>query len=365
MSSEMDMTPLDVSVPVENAPVLASEEKVKESDNAAIASADPEEAPALASEDQHDDAPVLASKEQYDDSDNESTASADSYGPVLADEDHWDDAEDAEDADNEEADNESIASAESEETQIEPFEDYELKIEQLLLRIGFPNFEVEKLQHDLHFSNCVYALTSPTNPEDKYILRIPNNADLREDDGVCEAIIDDAALLGYLADRLPVPRVVAYSATKDNALGDPYTLQTCLPGMCLDNIWEELEQEGKLVVIDEYVRLIAKLEAITFSKAGNFTASALEPTSTNDFSPAYAPEVTYFGKGEEEYVGHPTAEVDRAGSDLEALLVSYLDGRIDFERKHDEKYNDVSLRTPYWEKMKKILDILDTEGKFD
>lgn len=266
----------------------------------------------------------------------------------------------------EESDNQSVASADSEEGEevIEPFEDYKPKIEQLLLSIGFSDFDIEVLQHDLQYSNCVYALTSLTKPEEKYILRVPVGPELREDDGVCEAIINDAALLGYLADRLPVPRVVAYSATEDNVLGEPYTLQTCLPGMRLDNVFENLDHEGKLAIIDQYVGLIAKLEAITFPTAGTFTASSLEPTSTKTFSPLAAPEITFFNKGDDEFIEEPTTEANRAGPGLKALIVSHIDGWIEKERKDAERCQDESLRIPYYEKMKEILDTLDIEGAF-
>ncbi|KAI4090970.1 MAG: hypothetical protein LQ339_008217 [Xanthoria mediterranea] len=301
-----------------------------------------------------EDTPVVIAPEEteVEDSDIESVADQ-----VLASEDQWDDSDKA-----------SVATAESEEEEeeevIEPFEDYKPKIEQLLLSIGFCDFDIEALQHDLHFSNCVYALTSLTKPEEKYILRVPVCPDLREDDGVCEAIINDAALLGHLADQLPVPRVVAYSATKDNVLGEPYTLQTCLPGERLNNIFEKLDHEGKLTVIDQYVELIAKLEAITLPSAGTFAASALEPNSTNEYCPLAAPEIEFFCKGDEEFILDPTTEANRAGPDMKALLASHIDGWIEKERKHCEECHEESIEIPLYEKMKGILEALDTDGTF-
>ncbi|KAL8878301.1 MAG: hypothetical protein Q9198_003855 [Flavoplaca austrocitrina] len=307
----------------------------------------------------HPDVSVRANtvgpEDQYDESDNKSIACADSEeAPVVASEDQHDDS-----------DNESVASDDSDGTQIEPFEDYKPKIENLLESIGYPVSDIEVLQHGLHWRNCVYAMTSVNHPETKYILRVPVEPELREDDHVCEAVISDAALLGYLSDKLPVPKVLAYSATEDNVLGEPYMLQTRLSGTSLDKVFEELDLEGKLAVIDQYVKLIAKIETINLPTAGTFAASPLEPNSTNKFSPLADPVIEFFDRGEEDFVNKPTTKDDRAGTNLKALLVSHLDGWIEKERKHSEKFHVESLRTPYYEKMKKILDILEAEGSFD
>ncbi|KAL8992784.1 MAG: hypothetical protein Q9169_006843 [Polycauliona sp. 2 TL-2023] len=386
-----------MSVAEEKSPVLISEEhQYEDSTNQSMVPADPEEAPVHGVEDQYEDmdtdlaaaadseeAPVLASTKEHEDEDNESVVSADSQGNILpASEDQYDDLDNepvaaadagevvlapADGDEHEDSDNESIASADSGEDIeiIEPFEDCKLRIEKLLVTLGYPGFEIEPLQHGLDFRNCVYRLTSPTDPDDKYILRVPNDPDLREDDKVCEEIINDAALLGFLADKLPVPRVVAYSASEDNDLTEPYTLQTCLPGMRLDSIWMEMEPEGKLAIIDQYVDLIAKLESITFPTAGTFTASPLEPVETKKFLPLTDPEITFFNKGEEEFMERPTTQPNRAGSDLKALMVSHIDGWVEKERKDSEGKPEGAFRMPYYIKMKKILDILEAEGSFD
>ena len=314
-SNKMDEIHPDVSVPANNA---HPEDLYDESDNKSIASADPELAPVAAPEDQHDD-----------------------------------------------SDNESIASDDSDGTQIEPFEEYKPKIEGLLNTIGYPVSDIEVLQHGLHWRNCVYAMTSINHPETKYVLRVPVEPELREDDHVCEAVINDAALLGYLSDKLPVPKVLAYSATEDNVLREPYMLQTRLSGTRLDIVFEELDQEGKLAIIDQYVKLIAKIETINLPTAGTFAASPLEPNSTNKFSPLADPVIELFNRGEEDFVNKTATKNDRAGTNLKALLVSHLDGWIEKERKHSEKFHEESLRTPYYEKMKKILDTLDAQGSFD
>lgn len=58
-------------------------------------------------------------------------------------------------------------------------------------------------------------------------------------------------------------------------------------------------------------------------------------------------------------------KVARTGVQVNDLLVSHLDGWLEFERKHSEKYNESSLRIPYYTKMKTILEKLGAEGHFD
>lgn len=316
MSTEMDITPPNMSVNEEEAPVLASENQFEDSDNETEA------------------VQVLASEDQWDDSDKAWVATAD------------------------------CEDEEEEEEAIEPFEDYKPKIEQLLASIGFPDCDIEAIQHDMQFQNCVYALTSQANSDDQYILRVPMEPELREDDGVCEAVLNDAALLGHLAERLPVPRVVAYSATGNNVLEEPYMLQTRLPGVALDGVFERLTHQEKLAIIDQYVDLIAKLEAITFEAAGTFTVSAFEPVSSNKVSPL-DPHITFFNQGDEEFVEKPETAIDRAGPNVKALFDSHIDGWLETERKYEEEVNDDSGRVPYYNKMKEILNTLQSDNTFD
>ncbi|KAL8904047.1 MAG: hypothetical protein Q9171_007188 [Xanthocarpia ochracea] len=264
------------------------------------------------------------------------------------------------------SDNESITSANSEDSVMEPFADYKPKIEQLVRDIGLPGFVIQELQHGDNFQNCVYALTSPTIPDEQYILRVPVSPDIQEEDGICQAVLNDVSLLAYLGNKLPVPRVKAYSATERNALSTPFTLQSRISGISLDEVYGDLDHDGKLAITDQFVDLLAQIESVEFPFAGNFAASCLMPDSTNDFDAAAAPHVTVFDEGDEDYVLDPQTFLDRAGADLKALLESQINGWIVKERKHTEKYQDgESLTLPYFEKMLTILDILESEGAFE
>jgi len=81
------------------------------------------------------------------------------------------------------SDNESVASDESGGSVMESFEDYRVKIQQLLKDIGLTDFSIDAIQHGYGYMNCVYALTSLQDPTEQYILRVAIDGFIRESDG--------------------------------------------------------------------------------------------------------------------------------------------------------------------------------------
>ena len=260
------------------------------------------------------------------------------------------------------SDNESIASVTSDFSEMEPFSEYLPKIEQLLCDIGLAGYFVEPLQHGYSFQNCVYALKSSEDDKEQYMLRVPVCPDFRETDQKCVAIQDDVAILGFLVDKLPVPRVKAYSATRENPLSAPFTIQTRLPGQSLDQIYGDLAHEDKLEIIDWFVELLAKLESVTFATAGTLTASSPLPAAMQDPFPTAAPLVTIFNEGDAEFVNQPKALEDRTGPDLKSFLVSHLDGWIQKELKDEGEEESFTL--PSLRQLLEMIDELDHEKAF-
>lgn len=243
----------------------------------------------------------------------------------------------------------------SDDSEMEPFENYRRRIEQALAFIGMEGFDIEPLHHGYTFQNCVYALTSKDNTR-KYILRVPVCPDLGETDEKCEAIENDAFLLDYLQGKLPVPRVKAICATTDNALNKPFMVQTRLSGQPLDDIYGSLKQEEKLAIVDQIVNLMTELESIQFSKAGTFTISSLE--TTDSFAP-----IKVFSEGNSDFVKLRTTTLDRQGPDLKSFLTSHVQGWIAQELR-DEGSEEQSLTIGSWKKVLSMLDTLDNEGAF-
>ena len=263
------------------------------------------------------------------------------------------------------SDNVSIASNRSDDSEIEPFEEYLPKIEQLLGDIRLGDFSVEVLQRGLSCRNCVYSLESLKNDEEQYILRVPVYPDLREDDGACIAIENDAAVLGYLADNFAVARVKAYSIYSENALDAPYTIQTKLSGQSLDHIYKDLTYEEKLRIIDQHVELLAKLESTTFSTAGTFTAPPTQNPG-NDLSQTPTPIIEVFCEDDnEDDMADPLDKCDleeHAGPDVKSFLSSHLRRLIDKEVRAGSHW--VEDIVPSYRQLLIILDELETEGAF-
>ncbi|KAI4128685.1 MAG: hypothetical protein LQ338_002632 [Usnochroma carphineum] len=267
-----------------------------------------------------------------------------------------------EEADN--SDNDSVASDASDLSEMEPIESYKCKIEQLLSDVGLVGFSIEAIQHGYEYQNCVYALTSDENPNEQYILRVPLFPELRECDDKCEAIINDAVLLEYLQDKLPVPRVKAYSITKDNALNAPFTLQTRVPGISLSTIYDELNFTDKLVIVDQVVELLAKLESIQFPKAGTFAGCSSLPDQMSDLFTAAAPSINIFNEGDEEFTKDAWTIRDRAGDNVKSLLTSHLNGWIENDLNADEEDEYDSVTIPSLAILVRMVEELKDEGAF-
>ena len=260
------------------------------------------------------------------------------------------------------SDNESIASMASDMSEMEPFTEYLPKIERLLCDIGISGFSVEALQHGYSFQNCVYALNSSGNDNEQYILRVPVSPDFQETDGRCITTENEVALLGFLGDKLPVPRVKAYSSTKDNALNAPFTVQTRMPGQSLDQIYTDLDHQDKLGIVDQFVEVLAKLESVTFAKAGTLTTSYPLPAAMSDPPHTADPSVTVFDDGDAEFVKGPQVLLDRAGPDVKSFLVSHLNGWIQKELKDEGEEESLTLAD--LRQLLAIVEEMDNEKAF-
>ncbi|KAL8678439.1 MAG: hypothetical protein Q9186_005211 [Xanthomendoza sp. 1 TL-2023] len=247
-------------------------------------------------------------------------------------------------------DNASVSSADSD---MMPFQDYKSEIEQLLHDSEFAGFTISPIQHGYSYQNCVYGLTSPNDTEEQYILRVPVLPEL-DDNGRCEDIENDAALLEFLDGKLPVPRVKTFCSTNDNVLEKPYTIQTRLLGISLNEIYNDLSYEEKVGIVDQFVELLAKVESVTFATAGTFAASPDIPSSNN------RPLITFFNEGDEKFMKHPMVARDRRGSDLKTFLLSHINGWIRKEYRKEKSYTLEPLKF-----MLTMIDDLTLEGAFD
>ncbi|KAI4651548.1 uncharacterized protein J4E79_009028 [Alternaria viburni] len=90
---------------------------------------------------------------------------------------------------------------------------------------------------------CLTGRPTRQNKRKRLVLRIPHNPD--------QCMHHQAAMLAYLGLKLeyPVPKIVTFDATADNALGRSYMLQKRLPGQRLDVLWPTLNQAQRLSAV--------------------------------------------------------------------------------------------------------------------
>ncbi|KAL8910592.1 MAG: hypothetical protein Q9171_004131 [Xanthocarpia ochracea] len=257
----------------------------------------------------------------------------------------------------------SVASDDSEGSVMEPFQDYRIKIEELLDSLNMKGFSVEVIQHGFDFMNCVYSLTSSDDTE-QYILRVATGGFIRESDGKHETVENEVLILGYLKDKLPVPGIKAYSLTIDNALEAAYTIQTRIPGESLNKLWATMDSAEKYAIVDELVGLVAQLESVTFTTAGTFAVSSPLPKRADDFLKTEDLSVQIFDEYATELTKDPKMLQDRAGPDLQLLLTSHMEKWIqdEIERGHHELSCAIG---PRFRDLLAMLKELNDEGAFD
>ena len=243
----------------------------------------------------------------------------------------------------------------SQSSEVEPFSSYKLKIEKLLTSIGFEGYSIEQIQHGKSYMNCVYGLTPTSRPkssnddvnESRYILRVPTRRCFILDGEVCQAIVNDVALLEYLSKSLlPVPRVKASSAMTNNVLKAPYIIQTRMAGTSLKDVYADLPYDQKRDIMHQFVDVLSLLESIHFETAGTFEAPRLQESS--DFVTAQKtlpPNVVSFIEGGEYF-------------DLQALLSSHINNRNHKDLRDDQ------FTVEIFKLMSEMLDTLDQEGAF-
>ncbi|KAI4909968.1 hypothetical protein J4E85_011465 [Alternaria conjuncta] len=90
---------------------------------------------------------------------------------------------------------------------------------------------------------CLTGRPTRQNKRKRLVLRIPHNPD--------QNMHHQAVMLAYLGLKLehPVPKIVTFDPTADNALGRPYMLQKRLPGQSLDVLWPMLNQAQRLSAV--------------------------------------------------------------------------------------------------------------------
>jgi hypothetical protein len=117
------------------------------------------------------------------------------------------------------------------------------------------------------------SLESKAAPSHEYILRTPRDPDNRN-------LAQEAAILRFakgLSASFAVPSDVRIDTTPDNPLGRPYAIQERIPGITLNDLWKDLNQQQKISLASQVGTFFQELSQHTYTAAGT-----IDPTSVTE-----------------------------------------------------------------------------------
>jgi hypothetical protein len=237
----------------------------------------------------------------------------------------------------------------------EPFDTYKLKVVQLCQDIGWGEpSQVERMTGGGF--NRITGLSFSDRPTSHYVLRVPRNGTIMAfEKRVSEDIKDQAALLRYLSQFIPVASVAAFDSTKSNAIASPFILQERLPGQRLDDVYYKLPLSEKLQITTMVAELMQKLETLKLDEPGRIAADSALPSLMYDFifSPKDIKIVPY--RDSQLMVAAPMHAVER--DDFTLLMRSLLEHRKNLSALADQPY-----RVEMWERLQKIASEMENAG---
>lgn len=154
-----------------------------------------------------------------------------------------------------------------------------------LRRFLFPSsekdFDIERLAGGTY--NRIVGITfkdAGTNDPQHLILRVPRPQ--MADFGYIER---EVAIVRYVRQHttLPVADIIGFDATVDNPLDSGYVIQSRLPGVSLNIIWDELTHEQHCTVAQEIGKIILALQDVKNSSPGIIEAR-LADDGSQEFS---------------------------------------------------------------------------------
>lgn len=243
----------------------------------------------------------------------------------------------------------------------EPFSTFAPKVCKLCLAIGLGEpvkvermtggayNRVTKLFFDTTIGPCRFPECVLRNPREVPTEDDAANAKKKE--------IKDQVTVLRLLDRetlIPVPKVLAYDSSSDNAIESSYIVQTCCPGEPLSEIFHELPINEKLEITKLVADLIVRIERVIFPVSGRLISAGDLPDRCDDFSTLrtsiglapfrLSPEV--------DFLSTPPSP------SLDVLLASLINTQISLAR-------DLTLPWVIWSRLRQIMLEMKERGLLD
>ncbi len=128
--------------------------------------------------------------------------------------------------------------------------------------------------------NRISKLTFTSGANLECVLRTPRFVNKKS----AENIKHQVAIAQHLASFLPVPNVLAYDFTVDNAIGSPYLIQNLVHGRPLELLYNNLAAEERLQVASLVADIMVRMERVVFPYAGRLVSAPYTPDRCDDVS---------------------------------------------------------------------------------
>ncbi|KAJ5551863.1 hypothetical protein N7461_006561 [Penicillium sp. DV-2018c] len=142
--------------------------------------------------------------------------------------------------------------------------------------------------------------------------------------------------------QIPVPRVIDWSATSNNAVGSEYIIMEEASGTQLGLIWDQLSADEKLSIMREIVTIESKMLAVSFSHFGSiyFASDAVENAVPALLTPGASSELKE--RVYEKFSIGPT--VDRSFWNKERSSMPISRGPYNFDDLDPEQQADIKQK---------------------
>lgn len=230
----------------------------------------------------------------------------------------------------------------------EPFETYKLKVQTLCQSIGFGEAVVEWMNGGSF--NRVTKLTLASG--DQCVLRVPRDI-FPGPIANAQNVKDQIGVLSFGAKHFPVPGILAYDITADNAIESPYIIQKFAPGQSLSEVLRgNLTTEERCQIASIIADILVRMEKVSFPTPGRLVTGPGIPDRCDDCSQLSAKAVIAPFKIVDGEVPKSTGSPSVADF-MEAILDMYYE---------TSQINDEKIMVSRWKRLREVNQEMKSRG---
>lgn len=185
---------------------------------------------------------------------------------------------------------------------------------------------------------------------DQYVLRIPRCHGGSEK--TAQNVKDQIAINSYVATHLPVPQILAYDTTVNNAIESPYTILKYATGQCLEDVLDgDLTTDDRFQIASTVADILLRIEKLSFPTPGRIATAPDIASRCDDFSTKSTDMVIAPFRIDEGEVLKSTS-CPAVGDFLGAILDMWYE---------TSKIDDIPL-LPKWTRLREIKEEMKAKG---